>query len=187
MNYHGRGDVGDVDKRKRSIQRISLRPELSAPPWLVKLSDADVRANPDQEGCVTGLTWGTRGDGVKLALPEDTERKNVMAQLADALVLENCRLYLDTIPNDAAAFLVALGNSLNEDSTATTPIEICQKVPDVLPAWERHKNSLDWSIEALPDSEINEAKLAIGNEIIPNYVFKTWSSLDRVITMHRIH
>ena len=58
MNFHWGGDMASILRKKMSIERISLRPELSAPPCLAHHPD------PYRFEEARSLHWGTRSDGL---------------------------------------------------------------------------------------------------------------------------
>ena len=164
-NSQDRGDIGSQTKQKVSIQRISLRPEYTGAPWLVKLTDEEAYGDIEADQKAKLLTWGTSFDGLSLAIAEDTEKMNVMVQMAASLVLEGCRMYQSWIPKDCADFLVYLGNSLNDKPTVSTPVAVYRVAPLIRPAFDRHKITMEWSVDALTNEELNNTKLCIGNEV----------------------
>ena len=177
MNFHGRGDMGSILKKKRAFERIGIRTELCSPPWFVKSSDGDCEM-------VESLHWGTRFDGLKLAWEADTKKLNIHIQLAMTTPLHGCRMY-NLLTDDAAAFLVKWGNVTNEDVTSTTPLEIMAMTPSITPAFDRYKKTMRWTSDNTTPQQREEAKLCIGNEMVKNFDWKTYTSMERTITSYK--
>ena len=104
-NFDGRGDIGSVIKKQRSIERIGLRPELSSPPWFVKVQGSTEK--------VTTLHWGTRYDGLERAMAADTLKKNIYVQMGLTMSIHGCKLYQGFTPFDVKSFLTKWGNVLS--------------------------------------------------------------------------
>ena len=88
MNHAGRGDEESISKKQASIERISIRHELAAPPWFVQTEDDEL---------VESLHWGTRFDGLERAWNKekqvtDVKKQNVMVRLAIFTALKGCSL-----------------------------------------------------------------------------------------------
>ena len=177
MNFHGRGDMGSILKKKRAFERIGIRTELCSPPWFVKSSDGDSEM-------VESLHWGTRFDGLKLAWEADPKKLNIHIQLAMTTPLHGCRMY-NLLTDDAAAFLVKWGNVTNEDVTSTTPLEIMGMTPSITPAFDRYKKTMRWTTDNTTPQQREDAKLAIGNEMVKNFDWKTYTSMERTITSYK--
>ena len=111
LNHAGRGDEESISKKQASIERISIRHELAAPPWFVQTEDDEL---------VESLHWGTRFDGLERAWNKekqvtDVKKQNVMVRLAVFTALKGCSLYFKRLTDDAAKFLINWGNSTNEE------------------------------------------------------------------------
>jgi hypothetical protein len=154
-----RGEKGSQIKRKASVEHNGIRLDVREPPWVIAAADG----NPEHFDLIH---WATLlADGARLAWMADTKKLNKMLQRDLVKPIPGCKELNRRSPPPVIRFYIDYANELNQEATATTPLEIWRSTKIVKQGFkaQRKINALDWAslgTTALLEKEFHYADMS---------------------------
>jgi hypothetical protein len=148
--HNERGDTSSKVRRQQSVEEIGILQDIREPPWVMAASDGHAE-HWDL------IHWATLlADGARAAWEADVQKKLRTVQLAVNTKIENCKVFNKRMPKAVVLFYVDYANMLNNESTATTFLQVWRSTKEVKLGFKVKKQQMGWSMENMTSTKLND-------------------------------